>query len=157
AASPKDRRLWELSVSAAEDAAGEEELLRAAVKQFPDETKFGLALAQNLVEQNQPAEARKVLEPLTKHADGAVRGPALIALAQCCLAQEEAKKALRHLKAAAEAHPDGFDADAWALQAAAHEALGEHGPAAEAYRKALDKDPDAPDVLDALVRLSAVA
>jgi tetratricopeptide (TPR) repeat protein/transglutaminase-like putative cysteine protease len=153
--SPQERRLWELSITAAEDASAEGELLRQAVERFPGEWKFALALGENLLEQNQAADARKVFEPLTQHKEDAARGPALVALAKCSLMQEEPKKALRHLKAAAEAYPAGYDADTWLLQGQVHEALGQRGPAAEAFRKALEKEPDAPDVLDALVRLLA--
>jgi transglutaminase-like putative cysteine protease/tetratricopeptide (TPR) repeat protein len=156
-AAPAERKLWELSLAAASDLDEEEDLYREMVERFTDEPRYRLDLALNLVEQKRLDDARKELEPLTKHADAAVRGPALVALAHCCLEEAEPKAALRHLTAAREAHADGFDADAWLLLGAVHEELGERGPALEAYRKALEKEPAAADVLAALTRATVAA
>jgi tetratricopeptide (TPR) repeat protein/transglutaminase-like putative cysteine protease len=154
---PGERALWELSLAGADDLGAEEELYREMVSRFPDEPKYRLDLALNLLDQDRPGHARQEVEPLTKHADAAVRGQALVVLARGCLAQEEPKAARRHLSAALEAHPTGFDAAAWLVQGEVFEALGEHGPARTAYRSALEKEPDAPDVLLALSRLTVAS
>src|SRR5207249_1993851 len=124
---PTERKLWELSLVAAADLDEEEELFREMTARFPDEPKYRLDLAHNLLDHHRPGDARKELEPLTKHADAAIRGEALVTLAHCRLLQDEPKQALRDLKAAYEAHPEGFEADAWLLQGAVHEKLGERG------------------------------
>jgi tetratricopeptide (TPR) repeat protein len=70
------------------------------------------------------------------------------------MAQDEPKKALRHLQAAEKAHPDAVNSDALFLKGQVHEAMHEPRQAVEAYRKALDEE-DAPDVLQALIRLTS--
>ncbi|HEY1378844.1 MAG TPA: DUF3857 domain-containing protein, partial [Gemmataceae bacterium] len=154
-ARPEVKRLWELSVSAAEGPDEEADLLRAAAERFRDEPKFALALGQNLLEQSKADAARHVFEPLSKHADGQVKCAALLGLAHACLAQEEPKKALRHLKAAEAADAEAFGADGWTLRGQTHEALGQRKEALAAYQKALEHETDAADVLQALVRLTA--
>jgi tetratricopeptide (TPR) repeat protein/transglutaminase-like putative cysteine protease len=154
AAKPDVQRLWELSVAVADGAEDEEELLRAAVDRFKDDSKFSLSLGENLIEQNKFKEARKVLEPLTKVSDAAVKSTALMALAHVCLAQEEPKKALRHLKAAELADATAFGADGWTLFGQTYEALGDRKEAMAAYQKALAKDSVVADILMALIRLS---
>jgi tetratricopeptide (TPR) repeat protein/transglutaminase-like putative cysteine protease len=151
---PTERRLWELSLVATDDLREEEELYRQVIDRFPDEAKYRIDLAHNLLDQKRPGDARKELERLVKHADADIRAEALIELAHCRLLQGEPNQALRDLKAAYEDHPQSFDAEAWLLQGAAHEELNERDQALAAYRKALAKDPDAEDVLDALVRLT---
>jgi tetratricopeptide (TPR) repeat protein len=151
---PDERPVWECSLPAAADLDEEEELYREMVERFPDVWNYKLDLAHNLLDQQKPGEARKILEPLTRHADGAVSVPALVALARCCLDQAEPRAALRHLKAARDAHPDRFDAEAWLIQGEAHEAMGRADEALAAYRTALEKEPDAADLLEALVRVT---
>jgi tetratricopeptide (TPR) repeat protein/transglutaminase-like putative cysteine protease len=151
---PEVKRLWELSVTVADGADEEEELLRAMVDRFKDEPKFALSLGQNLLEQNKAGEAAKAFQPLTLHADGAVRCPAYMGLAQVNLAGKEPKKALRQLKSAETEDKEGFGVDGWMLRGEAHEALGQRTDALKAYRAALEKDPDSPDVLERLVQLA---
>ncbi len=154
-ANPGERKLWELSLAAAADPEAELQLFEQMIERFPDEPHYRIDLGQILIEQGRPGDARKVLEPLAKHKDAAVRGPALLALAHCHLAQEEPKQALRLWKDAEKAHPEGLDAEAWALAGEIHTALDERAEAIAAYRKALGQEPEATAVLDALVRLLA--
>jgi tetratricopeptide (TPR) repeat protein/transglutaminase-like putative cysteine protease len=153
-ARPEVKRLWELSVTAADDEEEEEHLLRAMTERFKDEPKFALSLGQNLLEQGKAEDAEKVFEPLTKHIDGAVKCAAFLGLAHVSLAGEEPKKALRHLSAAEAADNATFGADGWVLRAQAHEALGQRADAIKDYRSALEKDAEAADVLEPLVRLA---
>lgn len=152
AAVPTDRRLWELSLTAADDLIDEEQIIRKMIRQFPDESSYALHLGQNLADQERPHDACAVLEPLVQHKARKIRTESLIALAHCCLALDEPKKALRHLRAAQKDDPEGFDADAWFLKAEAHEAAGETRQAIDAYRRSIE-DEDALDALAALTRL----
>lgn len=152
AASPTDRRLWELNLAAADDLVDEELVIRQMIKHFPDDSRFTLQLGQNLADQERPQDASEVLEPLVKDPSPKIRFEALIALAHCSLALDEPKKALRHLEAAQKADADSFNSDAWFLKGEAHEAAGEPRKAIEAFRRSIEED-DALDVLAALVRL----
>lgn len=156
AASPHVKRLWELSVAAADGPEEEEDLLRSLVERFKDDPKFAISLAQNLFEQGKAQEARTVLEPLRNHTDKTTRYAALIELAQICIAQDEPKMALKYLKAAEDADTAGFTVDGWCLRAEALEALGQRDQALNAYRKALEKDPEDADVLTSVIRLSLI-
>src|SRR5207237_9085467 len=89
-----------------------------------------------------------------QRAEPAVKCTALLGLAHVFMAQEEPKKALRHLKAAEAADADEFAADGWVLKGQIHEALGQRGEALTAYQKALEHESDAPDILASLVRLA---
>jgi tetratricopeptide (TPR) repeat protein len=145
-----------LSVSVAEGPDEEAELLRAMTERFKAEPKFALALGQNLLEQSKAADARKVLEPLTKHADAAVKCAALMGLAHVNLAQDEPKKALKHLQAAEHADATAFGSDGWTLFGQTYETLGHRTEALAAYKRALEQEEDATDILEALARLTIV-
>jgi tetratricopeptide (TPR) repeat protein len=156
-AKPEVRRLWELSVAAADGPEDEEELLRAASERFKDEPKFALSLGQNLIEQNKAGDAAKVLQPLADHADAAVKCAALIGLARVSLAGEEPKKALKQLQSAEHADATVFAADGWVLFGQTYEALGLRTEAITAYEKAIGNAEDTTDLLEALVRLTIAA
>ncbi|HEX4589591.1 MAG TPA: DUF3857 domain-containing protein, partial [Gemmataceae bacterium] len=156
-ARPEVKRLWELSVTVADGADQEEELLRAMAERFKDDPKFALSLGENLLEQNKAGDAAKVFEPLAKHADGAVKCAALLGLAHISLAGEEPKKALRHLKAAEEADKEAFGADGWVLRGKTHESLGQRSEAIKDYKAALEQEDESPDVLIPLARLTVLA
>jgi tetratricopeptide (TPR) repeat protein len=153
-ASPEVKRLWELSVTTADGAEEEEELLRSMVDRFKDEPRFALSLGQNLLEQNKAADAVKIFQPLTQQANSAVRGPAFLGLARVSLATQEPKKALKQITSAEAEDKDGFGSEGWVLRGQTYEALGQRQDAFKAYRTALEKDPEAADVLEPLVRLA---
>jgi tetratricopeptide (TPR) repeat protein/transglutaminase-like putative cysteine protease len=153
AAAPQDRKLWDLSLSAAESIEDQERLYRLMIARFPGEPKLSIELAQNLLDQERPTDAQEVLEPLVQHPDSHIQCSALIELAHASMAQDEPKKALRHLQAAEKVRADSFTSDTWFLKGQIHEAIREPQAAIDAYRKALN-DEEAPDVLEALVRLS---
>jgi tetratricopeptide (TPR) repeat protein/transglutaminase-like putative cysteine protease len=153
-ARPEVKRLWEMSVAAADGAEDEEDLLKEMVERFKDEPRFALSLGENLLEQNKAADAVKVYTPLTKNVDGTVKCGAFLGLAKCCLTTEEPKKALRHLKGAEAADKEAFATEGWVLRGQTYEALGQRAEAMEAYQSALEKVEDAADILEPLVRLS---
>ncbi len=151
-ADPTVRKLWELRATATIDLVDQEQVFRGMVRQFPDEPRYVLQLGENLLDQDRPADAAAVLQGLRDSTQPKIRAAALVTLAHCDMAVDEPKKALRRLRDAMKADPDGFNADAWFLKAQAHEALHESAPAIEAYRRAL-ADEEAVDALAALTRL----
>jgi tetratricopeptide (TPR) repeat protein len=153
AASPDERKLWELSLVAVDQIDDQERVYRSMLAQFPDDAKIAVELAQNLIDQDRPSDAQKVLKPLIAHKQPAIRAAALIELAHCSVAREEPRKALRQLALAHEADAGGFSADAWFLKGQIHESLYEHRLALEAFRQVLEAEESA-DALEAAARMA---
>jgi tetratricopeptide (TPR) repeat protein/transglutaminase-like putative cysteine protease len=155
---PGERPLWELSLAAVDSLEGHEDLLRAMVRQFPEDTDTALDLAGNLIAQAKHEDAAQVLQPLASSKTASVKREALLLLARSAQVQEEPRKALRHLRAAEQADAAGFQPSDWQLLGEVHEALAQPRQALRAYVKALDDDPDDEDYADLLLaaaRLSA--
>jgi tetratricopeptide (TPR) repeat protein len=155
---PGERNLWDLSLAAVDSLEGREDLLRAMVRQFPEDTEAALDLAGNLIAQAKHEDAGEVLQPMASAKDATVKREALLLLARSAQVQEEPRKALRHLRAAEQADAAGFQPSDWRLFGEVHEALGQPRQALKAYTKALDDDPedeDYGDLLLAAARLSA--
>lgn len=153
-----ERHLWELSLAAVDSLEGREDLLRAMVRQFPDDPEVALDFAGNLIALAKHEDAAQVLQPLASAKSATVKREASLLLARSAQIQEEPRKALRHLRAAEEADAAGFQPSDWRLVGEIHEALGQPRQALTAYRKALDEDPEDEDYFDLLLgaaRLSA--
>jgi len=151
---PGDATLWELTVKATESPKEEEEIYREMVRRFPDEPKYAVALGSVLAERGQQAEARKVLEPLTRRGPGPVRGLAHLYLARGYLAEGQADKALQNLEAADKADAESTATpEALTFRAELFEKLGRAREAAAAYRRLIDTEGNAARGLLALVRL----
>jgi tetratricopeptide (TPR) repeat protein len=151
---PKDRGLWELVVKTAGDLGAEETAYREMMRRFPDDPKYPVLLGAVLVDRGRPADARKVLEPLTRKEKAAVRGLAYYHLARVSLAEGRAEQALKDLESA-----DKADAEAVATPEALQfrgelfEKLGKTKEAAAAYQRLADTDGNAERGLLSLVRL----
>jgi tetratricopeptide (TPR) repeat protein len=155
---PKDAALWELTVKAAADLAEEEEAYREIVRRFPDDPKYAVALGAVLVERGKPADARAVLEPLTRQEKGAVCGLAHYHLARADLAEGQADKALKHLEAADKADTESVGTpDALLFKGELYEKLGKAKEAKEVYGLLAETEGNAEKGLLALVRLEAMA
>ena len=151
---PDDVALWELTVKTAGGPTEEEEIYRQVVRRFPDDPKYAVALGSVLGERGQQAEARKVLEPLTREGPPAVRALAHLYLARGYQAEGQTDKALQNLEAA-----DRADAvstatpEALLFRAELFEKLGKAREAAVAYRRLADTDGNAARGLLALIRI----
>jgi tetratricopeptide (TPR) repeat protein/transglutaminase-like putative cysteine protease len=154
---PKDSALWELTVAAAGSPEDEEAAYREMVRRFPDDPKYAVALGSVLVERGRPADARKVLEPLTSQT-GAVAGLAHYHMARSFFAEGQADKALTHLKAADKADAEVVaTAKGLLFQGELYEKLGRTRQAAEAYRRLADKEGSAEKGWLGLIRLEVAS
>jgi tetratricopeptide (TPR) repeat protein/transglutaminase-like putative cysteine protease len=152
---PDDAVLWELTAKAADTPAEEEAAQRELVKRFPNEPRHALALGTVLVQQGKHEQARAVLEPLARKGMPANRAQAHFQLARSCYSKNEPEPALKHLEEAAQADPESVNTvRAFELTGRIFEKLGKVKEAVGAYERALVVEPDADEVLDALVRLS---
>ncbi len=155
---PKDSALWELTVKTATSPEEEEAAYREMVRRFPDDPAYAVALGAVLVERGRAAEARKVLEPLTRKEKGAVRGLAHYHLARADLAEGKAQQALAHLEAAEKADEESVSTpEALLFKGELYEKLGKAKEATEAYRRLADTEGNAEKGLRALVRLEVAA
>lgn len=157
--SPDDQGLWDLRISAAGTLEEEERLYRAAVKQFPNQGRFAVALGSVLVRREEHAAAQKVLTPLVADKEPAtVRGPAHYQLARSLFRQNQAAAALKHLQAALIADPASLASmDALHFKARVQESLGQIKEAIQTLSAALDADPNAREALEYIVRLELKA
>jgi tetratricopeptide (TPR) repeat protein len=131
---PKDETLWEQVIKASENLKDEEAIYRELTERFPDDPKYPLALAGNLNDQGAHAEARKVLEKLTKSDEGAILGLAHLQMARGYLAENDARAARRHLDAAKKADPSSITSgDGGLLAAKIYEKTGDRKEAALQY------------------------
>jgi tetratricopeptide (TPR) repeat protein len=148
--------LWELAVKVAENLEEEEAAYRELVRRFPDEPKYAVSLGATLINEGKHAQARTVLEPLTKKGTQATRGAAHYQLARSNFRQNKPDKALHQLEEAGKADADVVTTSS-ALQFRGRilEKLGRPKEAAEAYRHALRLEADAEEALLALVRLNS--
>src|SRR5205807_1930790 len=101
------------------------------------------------------AGAKEILAPLTsaEATPDSWRGQAHYQLARSCLKQNQVQEALEHLEAAAQLSPEGVHSVA-ALQfkGRVHEKLGQIAEAVDAYRQALQQEPDSEETLASLIR-----
>lgn len=151
---PNETSLWELAVRSAAGAAEEEQTYQEMVKRFPKEDQYRLSLASTKVKRGDHAGARVMLFALVGHATPQLRGAAQYQLAKSAFAQNQPDAALRHLDAVRIAHPEMLaTATALRFKAKVHEAKRQVAEAIESYQAALRAEPEADDVLAALVRL----
>jgi tetratricopeptide (TPR) repeat protein/transglutaminase-like putative cysteine protease len=151
---PDEASLWDLYVKLAATTDEQERTLAQMVKRFPDQPKYAVQLGGARVKLGDFAGAQRVLEPLTSKAPAAIQAQAHLELARSLLAQKKPTQALEHVLAAHGAATDGASsAQVALLQAEIHEQLDDVAKAGEAYRKALNFDPDNEQALAALVRL----
>jgi tetratricopeptide (TPR) repeat protein len=128
------------------------------IRRFPDDPKYAVALGAVLVERGDPAEARKVLEPLTRKEKGVVRGLAHYHLARACLAEGQADKALKELEAADKADAESAGTpEALLFKGEVYEKLGKTKEAAAAYRRLAETEGNAEQGLLALIRLEVAS
>lgn len=155
---PKDVTLWELTVKSAGSRGEEEEAYREMVRRFPDDPKYAVALGAVLVERGDPADARKVLEPITRKEKGVVRGLAHYHLARGYLLEGQADKALKQLEAADKADAESVSTpEALLFKGELYEKLGKTKEAIQAYRRLAETEGNAEKGLLALIRLEAAA
>jgi tetratricopeptide (TPR) repeat protein len=150
-----DGNLWELMVKAAADLDGEEAAQRELVRLYPEDPRHGLALGTILVQNNKQVEARAALDPLTGKGPPATRAIAHEQLARSWYEDKKYDEALKHLKDAAKEDADsanGFRVHS--LKGQIEEAVGHNREALVAYKQALAVEPDSPEALRALTRLS---
>ncbi len=151
---PRDAKLWEMTIKAADSPAEEAAAYRTMVRLFPAEPKYALALGEVCVQRGDRAGAAAVLNPLAAKGTAAVRGAAHYQLARACLPAGDAAAALKHLDAARDVSAESVATPAaLRLRGAVHERLGQPAEALDAYRQALKLDGEAEPVLAALVRL----
>jgi tetratricopeptide (TPR) repeat protein len=158
ASRPTDPQLLELAVKAADTLAEEERLYRELIRLFPGDPKYLVALGRTLIDRNQHAAARTVLQPVATKGPSSWRAAAELQLARSFLLDSRPELALEHLQAASHADPartatrDGLE-----LLGKVYEDLRRPGDAITAYRAALVRAPDEPRLLGALVRLELSA
>jgi tetratricopeptide (TPR) repeat protein len=126
---PNDRAIWELRIQAADDFAEKEKLYSEAIKQFPDDPQYVVALR-------------------------AARASAHVQLARMCEQQGRLQEALKHLATAIEMD-EGHATHVQVIEFKAQvcDRLGDEKRAIEAYRLALQVDGKAHRVLPRLARL----
>jgi tetratricopeptide (TPR) repeat protein len=155
---PEDPVLWELSVKCADGVAQEEAAQREVARRFPRNPKYKLDLGAVLVNRGKQAEARKVLEPLTRKGPAALRAQAHFHLARSHYRLDELKPALQHMEEATRADADAVHSvRAYLLKARILEELGRPAEAARAYKEVLTVDRESEEALLCLIRLSLAA
>jgi tetratricopeptide (TPR) repeat protein/transglutaminase-like putative cysteine protease len=155
---PDDASLWELSVSVTDDAKEKHALYREMLRRFPEEPKYGVALATSLIDHGNDAEARTVLEKLTNADTPAIAAEVYFQLARGAFRQNQPAKALKHLEKAHETDAETVTtAAALYLKGQILEKLKQPEEAAAAYEEALDVDPEAVEPLAALITLEILA
>ncbi|MBI2806168.1 MAG: DUF3857 domain-containing protein [Planctomycetes bacterium] len=151
---PKDRALWEMRVSAAENNAEEESLYRVMVRQFPDDPKYAIALGAACVRRKDFGEAARILTPLTKHRLAPVRGMAHYQLARNADRQDNPKQALKHLQSALVTDSASLASlDALHLKARVHKKLGQVKEALASLQAAVEADPNDRLALESMIQL----
>jgi tetratricopeptide (TPR) repeat protein len=149
-----ERSLWDLRIKAAASLDEEEEIYRAMVRLFPNDSRLGVALGAVLVRRGDHAGARKILEPLTVNRLDPICGSAHYQLARSYYQETRYAAALKHLETAAMLDPPVLaDAAALHFKARVHEKLGQREQAIATYRQVLALERDAQDVLVSLIRL----
>ncbi len=152
---PDDVGLWELSVQAAADLAGEERAQRELVRLAPDDAKRGLALGAILVQNGKADQARTVLEPLTEKGTAVTRALAHAQLARVCFNEKKYADALKHLAAAEKEDADSVNTVRdHVLKGKIDEEQKRLKDAVAAYRLALVVEPENDEALQALIRVS---
>jgi tetratricopeptide (TPR) repeat protein/transglutaminase-like putative cysteine protease len=152
---PNHVTLWELTVQTAQSSKDQEAAYREMVQRFPD-PKYRIALGETRINLGDQDGVKQVLEPLisAEATADSWRGQAHYQLARSCLKQNQVQAALEHLEAATRLSPEGVHSVA-ALQfkGRLHEKLGQLAEAADAYRQALQQEPDSEETLAPLIRL----
>jgi tetratricopeptide (TPR) repeat protein len=152
---PNDPALAELTVKTALGLKEEEEAYRELVRLFPDEPRYAVSLGQVLVDRDNGEGARSVLQPVADNAAPTWSSQAHHQLARLCFKEGKPVAALEHLEAARKASADTANTvSVWLLQGRVCERLERPRAAAEAYRQALQLDPNSAETLAALVQLS---
>jgi tetratricopeptide (TPR) repeat protein len=153
-----DIELWELSVKAAAGPEQEEKAYRELIRRAPEEPRYVVALAANLIGRDQHDEARLLLAPLSKTAPPSFQAQAHFQLARSYYRKDDLKKALKHLDEAAKADPEGANTvRAHCLMGQILEEMKKPVEAAKAYAQALALDHDSDEALEAMVRLALAA
>jgi tetratricopeptide (TPR) repeat protein len=155
---PDVTALWEQRVQACADTPAEEETAqRELVKRFPDEPRHALGLGTILVTLGKQAEARPLLESLTKKGPDPLRARAHYQLARSHYRKDELKEALAHLDAAAKVDAVTVNTvRVWTLRGQVLEEMKRSAEAMDAYRKVLLVDKGNQNALLSLIRLALV-
>ncbi len=155
---PRDVILWDLRIRACADPAEEEQTYRKLVGLFPRAPRYRQALGEVLDRQDRHADARLVLEPLTKDQKGRVRARACCQLARSFYATQEYEASLKQLEAAVAADSATTDpAEVQQFLARVHAKLGHTDAAAAAYRRAMSAEPDSRPILRDFIRFKLSA
>jgi tetratricopeptide (TPR) repeat protein/transglutaminase-like putative cysteine protease len=151
---PNDATLWDLTIQTAEGLKDQEAAYQEMVKRFPQEPKYGVALGETRINLGDFAGARQVLEPMTSKGPEVWRGLAYYQLARACMKQNQIHEAIEHLEVAAKLNPEGVHSvAALQLKGRLHEKIGQLAEAVDAYRQALEQDPESEETLGPLIRL----
>lgn len=156
---PDDGVLAELAVKAAVGAKEEEAIYRELARRFPAERKYAVALGRALVDAGKMEAAREILNGVAKDGPATEQTQARFQLARSYLRENKAAEALKEWQAAARLDDEATRTVAgMRLKARIHERLGQTQEATAAYQEMLSlSETDAPEALDALVRLSLSA
>ncbi len=128
---------------------------RELVRSFPDDAKHAIDLGAVLINRGKQEEARKLLEPLTKHATPGNRALAHYQLARSHYRRDELKPALDHLNAAVKEDEAAVNTvRVHMLRGQVLEEMGKWREAMDAFNRVLTLDRETTDALDALARLA---
>ena len=151
---PRDATLWDLRIQACANEVQKEQTYRKLVELFPKAPRYQQALGEVLVRQQQHADARLVLEPLTKDEKGPVRAQAHYQLARSFFATQEFDASLKQLEASEAADAATMtSAETQQFLAKVHEKLGNVDKASAAYRRAMTVEPESLAVLRDFINL----
>jgi tetratricopeptide (TPR) repeat protein len=130
-----------------ENLAKAVEQFQAILKIQPDDAYSELWLARLYRFENQHSDAEKVLRNLLQHDPG--NGPALEQLSQLLMDEGRSQEAVKILSDAAN---DSSSPEVYDLLGDAYSQAKEYAKAEEAYRKAVEEDPDDPGHLHGLAQ-----
>lgn len=146
---PDEYALWDLRVKVSTDDIEEQRIYRTLTTLFPRDPKYALALGALCVRRDEPAEAEKLLTPLTLHAVDAVRAAAHYQLARNADRRKDPATALKHLQQALFIDSASLaTVEALLLKARVHDKLDQAKEAMGTLNAAIDADPKNRDVLE---------
>lgn len=151
---PEDRSLWDQLVQATDTLEQEEAVLQAMIRRYPQDLQLRLDLATTRIQLGKHDEASALLLKLLGEAGPALRARASYQLARSAAARQQPARALEHLQAARRVDPQSINnVSAWEFQGQVHEQLGQKAEALQAWRQALQLQPDRVQAMAAVLRL----
>ncbi|MGF1582393.1 MAG: DUF3857 domain-containing protein [Gemmataceae bacterium] len=154
----RDKELWKLAAQATRTWEAEERVYRKMVQTFPTEQAFALELGRLRVNLKDLKRAASVLEPLVESNDDTLRSQAHYQFARLHWRRGRYRTALAYLKTARDADSSVTDTqEGWKLEGRLHLESGDTIAALAAYRKALQIEPNEPQLLRSLVRVAREA